>query len=109
MDSNILQIQKRKGQISIEFMVALVMGMLVVLGLLIIFGNKLHDLNLEKKQNDAQAILFILQEEADYAKGAEDEYTRTFSLPLTIDGIPYELNLTEGTSSTEATLAVSYA
>ena len=102
MDSNILQISGRKGQISVEFMVALVMGMLVVLGLLIIFGNKLHDLNLEKKQNDAQAILLILQEEADFAKGAEDGYTRTFSLPITLDGNSYELNLTEGT------LAISY-
>lgn len=97
MDSNIFCFSRKKAQISVEFMLALVMGMLVVLGLLIIFGNKLHELNVEKKQQDAQSILQILEEEADFAKGAENGYTRTFSLPVTIDGEYYSLNLTDGT------------
>lgn len=91
-----------KAQISFEFIMSMVIGMMLVVALLAMFANKLHEITLESQDQQVTAILEMLADEIDFAKGAHPGYTRIFSLPMTIDGITYSLNFS-GT-----TIAISY-
>lgn len=81
---------------------SIVIGMVVVLALVAIFANKLHDVMQESKDQQVTALLDILDDEVTFAKGAQPGYARTFDLPITVDGENYSLNLTKGT------IAISY-
>ncbi|MBI5073364.1 hypothetical protein HZA99_06115 [Candidatus Woesearchaeota archaeon] len=88
---------RRKAQVSFEFMISIMMGLFVVLTLLVLFSNKLHDVMEDNKSQQVDAILGIIDDEVTFAKGAMTGYTRTFELPVTIEGQNYSLNLTDGT------------
>lgn len=92
----------KKSQVSFEFTMSIVIGMMVVLALVAIFANKLHDVMQESKDQQVTALLDILDDEVTFAKGAQVGYARTFELPVTVDGENYSLNLTKGT------IAISY-
>lgn len=85
-----------KAQVSFEFMISIVIGLFVVLTLLVLFSNKLHDVMQENKAQQIDAILGIIDDEVTFAKGAMIGYTRTFELPVTVEGLNYSLNLTDG-------------
>jgi len=91
-----------KAQISFEFIMSMVIGMMLLVALLAMFANKLHEITLESQDQQVTTLLEMLTGEIDFAKGAHTGYTRTFSLPMTIDGITYSLNFS-GT-----TIAISY-
>lgn len=91
-----------KAQVSFEFMVSIAIGMLVVLGLIVLFANKMNDVIQDSKEQQITAILDIMEEEVTFAKGALTGYSRKFTLPISVDGENYSLNLTEGT------IAISY-
>ncbi len=86
-----------KAQVSFEFMLSIMIGLFVVLALLVLFSNKLHDVMEDNKSQQVDAILGIIDDEVTFAKGAMTGYTRTFELPTTIEGQNYSLNLTDGT------------
>lgn len=92
----------KKSQVSFEFTLSIVIGMVVVLALAGIFANKLHDVMQDSKDQQVTALLDILDDEVTFAKGAQLGYARTFGLPITVEGENYSLNLTEGT------IAISY-
>lgn len=87
----------KKAQVSFEFMVSMVMGLLVVLALIVLFANKLNEVMQESKDQQIDVVLNILEDEVTFAKGAIAGYSRTFTLPTTVEGNNYSLNLTEGT------------
>ncbi len=91
-----------KAQVSFEFMVSIAIGMLVVLGLIVLFANKMSDVIQDSREQQITAILDIINEEVTFAKGALTGYSRQFTLPISVDGENYSLNLTEGT------IAISY-
>ena len=91
-----------KAQVSFEFMVSIAIGMLVVLGLIVLFANKMNDVIQDSRDQQITAILDIVEEEVTFAKGALTGYSRHFTLPITVDGENYSLNLTDGT------IAISY-
>ena len=91
-----------KAQVSFELMVSIAIGMLVVLGLIVLFANKMNDVIQDSRDQKITAILDIVEEEVTFAKGALTGYSRHFTLPITVDGENYSLNLTDGT------IAISY-
>lgn len=95
--------QYRNAQISFEFTFSMVIGMLVMVALLALFANKLNELMGESKGEQVDAVLTMLAEEVDFAKGAHAGYSREFMLPITINGENYSLSFS-GT-----TIAVGYA
>ena len=92
-------INSQNAQVSFEFMLSMVMGLFVVLGLLVLFSNKLHDVMEDNKSQQVDAILGIIVDEVTFAKGAITGYTRTFEVPISIEAQNYSLNLTDGTVS----------
>ncbi len=93
---------QRNAQISFEFTFSMVIGMLVMVALLALFANKLNELMGESKSEQVDAVLTMLADEVDFAKGAQAGYRRQFTLPITIEGYNYSLNFS-GT-----TIAISY-
>ncbi len=93
---------KNKAQVSFEFLLSMVIGLFVVLGLLVLFANKLHDVMQESRNQQVDAVLGIIEDEVTFAKGAIPGYSRVFALPVTIEGQNYSLNFTSGT------IAISY-
>jgi len=91
-----------KAQISFEFTMSIVIGMLVVVALLAMFANKLHEVVNESQDEQMTTVLEMLADEVDFAKGAQEGYSRRFSLPMTVDTDSFSLNFT-GT-----TIASSY-
>ncbi len=97
----------KKGQISFEFTLSMVIGMLVVVALLAMFADKLHEVMRDNQDMEAETVLEMLAAEIDFAKGSPEGYTRTFVLPLTIQGEHYSLNFTNATVFA-TTIALSY-
>jgi len=91
-----------KAQVSFEFMMSIVIGMLVVLALIVLFANKLHEVVQDSRAEQVDVVLGMIEDEVTFAKGAMTGYTRRFTLPVTIEGGNYSFNLTEGT------IAISY-
>ncbi|MFA6888605.1 MAG: hypothetical protein WC254_03850, partial [Candidatus Woesearchaeota archaeon] len=91
-----------KAQVSFEFMMSMVIGMLVVLALIVMFANKLHEVVQDSRSEQIEIILSMIEDEVTFAKGAMTGYTRIFTLPVAIEGGNYSLNLTE------STIAISY-
>lgn len=91
-----------KAQVSFEFITSIAIGMLVVLALIVLFSNKLHDVVIDSRAEQVEAVLTMIDDEIVFAKGAIPGYTRRFTLPATIEGDNYSLNLTDGT------IAISY-
>jgi len=86
-----------KAQVSFEFMMSIVIGMLAVLALIVLFSNKLHEVVVDSQSEQVEIILTMIEDEVTFAKGAMPGYTRRFSLPATVEGYNYSLNLTEST------------
>ncbi len=94
--------KSKSCQVSFEFMMSIVIGMVVVVALVTLFSNKLHEVVLESRDEQINTILNIIEDEVTFAKGAIAGYSRKFTLPITVEGENYSLNLTDGT------IAVSY-
>lgn len=92
----------KNAQVSFEFMMSIVIGMIVVVALVALFANKLHDVVVESRDEQVNTILAIIDDEVTFAKGAITGYSRRFTLPVSVEGENFSVNLTEGT------IAISY-
>jgi len=92
----------QKAQISFEFTMSFVIGLLVVLALIAMFANKLNEVVNDARDEQVTALLDILDDEITFAKGTQAGYKRVFELPVAVEGENYSINLTEGT------IAISY-
>jgi hypothetical protein len=98
--------RRKTGQVSFEFTLSMVIGMMVVVGLLAMFAGKLNDVMQETHDQQIMTILGMLSDEVDFAKGSPEGYTRVFALPVTVDGRNYSVNFTNATVFT-TTIAIS--
>jgi hypothetical protein len=97
----------KKAQVSFEFTLSIVLGMVIVVALMVLFANKLHEVMNDSQDEQVSTILEMLSDEVDFAKGSPAGYSRVFMLPQTVDGDSYSLNFTDaGIYST--TIAASY-
>jgi len=91
-----------KGQIAVEFSI-MVMLAFVFLGVVLIISlfylERAHDQRLQRGVED---VADQAQQELLLAAAVEDGYTRTFTLPDTIDGSSYDLSNTATTLTIEA-------
>jgi uncharacterized protein (UPF0333 family) len=102
-----MKYKKKKAQVSFEFTLSIVMGMIIVVALLAMFANKMHEVMNESQDDQVSTILEMLSDEIDFAKGSSPGYSRIFALPQTVDGDPYELNFTNATIYA-TTIAISF-
>ncbi len=96
----------RKGQISVEFFALNGFLLIVFLALLIVIQQRGSQITQENSLSAAQQLADVVVREVRYAYVAGDGYTRDFSLPRTIAGAPYALELIQGPDA--STISVRY-
>lgn len=84
----------KKSQVALEFL--LVMGVLLTIFIIfkIFLLKETVDISHEKEYTTIKDIALMIQTELNMAQSLEDGFTRTFTLPKTVDGINYTTNIT---------------
>ena len=80
-----------KAQISAEFFILMGFVFLVAIAFEIASIDQLNDFRIQKENDAVQDLALKLQKEVILAASVEDGYSRTFSIPLTLDNINYTL------------------
>ena len=92
---------KRKGQVAVEFMLFVSMGVLLFVVFSIISVNYLQDIYQEKQNINGQDLVNIIRNEINLAGRAEEGYHREYRLPSDVGGLDYEVNIDKREASVE--------
>ncbi|MCD4666330.1 hypothetical protein K8R47_00805 [archaeon] len=86
---------KKKGQASVELMLLMGIGIILVLGFAVAEVFYLDFTTSRKTSVEAQGLVQILKNEINLAAVAENGYTKTITLPSSIDGKDYDVIFNE--------------
>ncbi len=78
-----------------EFIVLATFMLLVALGFFAVISSNLSDAKEEANKKIAQDIAEFAYREIEIAKSVNDGYVRVFTLPQTINGVSYSVNITD--------------
>jgi len=84
-----------KSQSAMEFTVLAAFMLLVVLGFFAVTSSKVLESNEGRQRQVAEGIANYIYREIEIAKSVNDGYVRLFSMPATIEGINYNINITD--------------
>ncbi len=93
----------RSAQSAMEFIILASFMLLVILGFFAITSTNLLNAKEEGNKKIAQDIAEFAYQEIEIAKSLNDGYIRNFTLPKTVNGIAYKINITDNRE-----LAVAY-
>ncbi len=93
----------RKSQSAIEFITLASFMLLIVLGFLVVTSSNLLSAKEEGNKKIAEDIADFAYREIEIAKSVNNGYIRTFSMPQTVNGVSYTIDITDNRE-----LAVSY-
>lgn len=96
-----------KGQSSIEFAVLTAFSMLVFILIITLFNSNLEDINREKFNSRADDIYQIVSSEIRYAYESPANYSRTFSIPSSVDGFLVDLKCEDVSSGQDLIIDIS--
>ncbi|MBI1936430.1 hypothetical protein HYS31_08415 [Candidatus Woesearchaeota archaeon] len=82
-----------KSQSSVEFAVLASFMLFVVVGFFAIASYKISESKDESNMKVSESIANLVYTEVEIAKSVNDGYTRTFSLPQSVNGIDYSISL----------------
>ena len=82
-----------KSQSAVEFIVLASFMLLVIMGFFAIVSSKLLEAKDEGNRQIAEDIADFAYREIEIAKSASDGYSRSFEMPSTINGIPYNISI----------------
>ncbi len=82
-----------KAQSAMEFILLSCFMLLVLVGTLAISNSKLFETKEANKIKIAEDIVMFAYSEIETAQVVNDGYERTFSMPLKIEGIDYEIKI----------------
>lgn len=85
----------KKGQSTIEFTVLVSFMILMFSIFFVLIAQKLVDLRFERNNEIARAVKDVIETEFRLAKIAENGYFRQFKLPPIIEGMDYDINITD--------------
>ncbi len=86
-----------KGQSTIEFTVLVSFMILMFSIFFVLIGQKLVELRFERNTEIALALKSVVNTEFQLAKVAENGYFRQFKLPASIEGMNYDISITNST------------
>ncbi|MBI4451856.1 hypothetical protein HY637_00365 [Candidatus Woesearchaeota archaeon] len=84
-----------KSQSATEFIVLASFMLLVILGFFAITSSKVLEAKEEGNRKISQDIAEFAYKEIEAAKSVNDGYVRVFSIPKTVNGIDYSINITD--------------
>lgn len=98
----------RKGQNATEFVILAGFMILVFLLFFVVIQQKIIEATEEKNDAAAEQIMSIVTTEIKTAESVTDDYYRTFSVPSSLNGLPYNISIISGIAgSTE--IVITYA
>ena len=80
-----------KAQVSAEFFILMGFVFLIAVAFEIASIGQLNDFRLQKENDAVQDLALKLQKEVILAASVEDGYSRTFTIPASLDSINYTL------------------
>lgn len=86
----------RRGQLSIEFVIFIAMGLLIMVSFLYIINEKESQLRDKRQLLLLKDLAYKIQSELDTASIVEDGYSRNFTLPISLEGLDYDVIITNG-------------
>jgi hypothetical protein len=84
----------KKAQLTIEFIIFCGIAFLVMISFASVISEKMSNLRNEKEHLLVKDMAFSIQQEIETASLVNDGYERNLTLPETLDGISYTVNLT---------------
>ncbi|MCF7872135.1 hypothetical protein K9L97_03810 [Candidatus Woesearchaeota archaeon] len=79
-------IKQKKAQTSVEFVILIGFGMLLLIILLNMFLQNMANVTKQKEESRSQEIFNLIKTEIDLAYSTRANYTRTFKIPTQISG-----------------------
>jgi hypothetical protein len=101
-----LQTNKNRGQIAIEFLLLVGLSFAIIIILMISVFYLSEDNTTRKTYTDLMDFGRSLQQELLLASNLEDGYIRPINIPLTVNGLDF--NITTGTYNSTGYLILSY-
>lgn len=83
----------RKSQSAMEFIILASFMLLVILGFFAVTSSSVLEAREEKNKKIAEDIASIAYREIEIAKSVNDGYTKTFTIPQTVNGIDYSIRI----------------
>jgi len=93
----------RKSQSAVEFIVLASFILLVILGFFAVTSSSVLEAREERDKKIAEDIADFAYREIELAKSVNDGYTKTFTIPQTVNGIDYSIRIID-----DRELAVNY-
>jgi hypothetical protein len=85
-----------KSQVAMEFVLLIMLAFMIMVVFIGFARDKMTDLRKEDEYVLLKDVTLAVQAEIITAKTVEDGYERTFTVPLTLDGINYTIGFTDG-------------
>ena len=86
----------RRAQLSVEFMIFIAMGLLIMVSFLYLVNEKESQLRDKRQLLLLKDLAYKIQSERDTASIVEDGYSRNFTLPISLEGLDYDVIITNG-------------
>lgn len=86
-------LKKTNSQFAIEFIMLIAFMFIVFLGFIAIISSKVLDAKENERQKIAEDIATLVKNEIDLARSVSEGYSRTFTLPYTIEGNSYTISI----------------
>jgi len=86
----------RRAQLSVEFMIFIAMGLLIMVSFLYLVNEKESQLWDKRQLLLLKDLAYKIQSERDTASIVEDGYSRNFTLPISLEGLDYDVIITNG-------------
>ena len=87
--------KKSKAQFAIEFIVLFAFMFLIFLGFIAVITTKVIESKENERQEIAEDIATLVNNEIELAKSTTDGYIRTFSIPSKMEGKVYSIEIIE--------------
>jgi len=84
-----------KSQSAVEFIVLASFMLLVILGFFAVTSSRVLEAKDEGDRKTAEDIAELAYREVEIAKSVNDGYIRVFSIPQTVNGVNYTINITD--------------
>ncbi len=81
----------RKAQSAVEAAIIIGMMTLILIVFLLVVSERNVEVSEQRQISMIDDLAYVVKAEADMAKNAEQGYNRTFTLPITLGGAPYDV------------------
>ena len=87
---------KKYSQVAMEFVMFVLIAFMIMVVFAVVTRGRMIDLREEEEYVALKDVVHAVQSEISIAAGVEDGYLRVFSIPESLDGINYTVQISTG-------------